>query len=362
MTTGPGVDIPMTRYLGEDGDPVADLPAWAADHQLLVGFYRSMVLTRVFDRKAVALQRTGQMGTYPSCLGQEAIGVAIAHLMSAADVLVPYYRDQSAQLGRGVSMAEILLYWGGDERGSRYRDNAVDLPNAVPIATQCAHAAGVAAAMRIQGRHDAVVCTCGDGATSKGDFLESINVAGAWQLPLVFVVNNNQWAISVPRSIQCGAPTLAQKAVGAGFPGEQVDGNDVIALVEVIGRALERARAGKGATLVEAISYRLGDHTTADDATRYRSPEEVNEAWRLEPVQRLRDYLHGVGAWNELQEKALYRDCEKAVEKAVREYQETPPEPPEAMFDYLYANLPHALEEQREAVIARAARMDGGGP
>ena len=185
---------------------------------VLVRLYRQMVLTRLFDQKAVALQRTGRIGTYAPTLGQEAIGVAIGALMQAEDVLVPYYRDTAVQLMRGVKMEEILLYWGGDERGSAFADPAVaeDFPLCVPIATQALHACGVASAFKIRGEHRVAVTTCGDGATSKGDFLEALNVAGAWQLPVVFVVNNNQWAISVPRRIQCGAPTLAQKAIGAG--------------------------------------------------------------------------------------------------------------------------------------------------
>ncbi|SQC67030.1 pyruvate dehydrogenase E1 component, subunit beta [Pseudomonas aeruginosa] len=242
------IDPPFTRYLDSDGRPLGELPAWAGDSDALVGLYRQMLLTRLFDQKAVALQRTGRIGTYAPTLGQEAIGVAIGSQMRAEDVLVPYYRDTAVQLMRGVRMEDILLYWGGDERGSDYAEPlaAQDFPICVPIATQALHACGVASAFRIRGEHRVAVTTCGDGATSKGDFLEALNVAGAWQLPVLFVVNNNQWAISVPRRIQCGAPTLAEKAVGAGFPGEQVDGNDVLAVAERVRAALERARQGKG--------------------------------------------------------------------------------------------------------------------
>ncbi len=235
------IDPPFTRYLDSDGRPLGELPAWAGDSDALVGLYRQMLLTRLFDQKAVALQRTGRIGTYAPTLGQEAIGVAIGSQMRAEDVLVPYYRDTAVQLMRGVRMEDILLYWGGDERGSDYAEPlaAQDFPICVPIATQALHACGVASAFRIRGEHRVAVTTCGDGATSKGDFLEALNVAGAWQLPVLFVVNNNQWAISVPRRIQCGAPTLAEKAVGAGFPGEQVDGNDVLAVAERVRAALE---------------------------------------------------------------------------------------------------------------------------
>ena len=209
------IDLPYTRYLAPDGRLTGELPAWADDFNLLTRLYRQMVLTRLFDQKAVALQRTGRIGTYAPTLGQEAIGVAIGSLMQEQDVLVPYYRDTAVQLMRGVKMEEILLYWGGDERGSVYVDPAVqqDFPLCVPIATQSLHACGVATAFKIRGEHRVAVTTCGDGATSKGDFLEALNVAGTWQLPVVFVINNNQWAISTPRRIQSGAPSLAQKAI-----------------------------------------------------------------------------------------------------------------------------------------------------
>jgi 2-oxoisovalerate dehydrogenase E1 component alpha subunit len=259
-----------------------------------------------------------------------------------------------------VRMEEILLYWGGDERGSAYVDPAVaeDFPLCVPIATQALHACGVASAFKIRGQHRVAVTTCGDGATSKGDFLEALNVAGAWQLPVVFVVNNNQWAISVPRRIQCGAPTLAQKAIGAGFPGEQVDGNDVLAVYDRVQAALERARQGKGPTLIECLSYRLGDHTTADDATRYRPAEEVKQAWREEPVARLQAFLVSQGVWNAQREQALVGECQAEVQRAVEAFEATPMPPAEAALEHVYGQWPQALAEQREWLRERAARRE----
>lgn len=356
------IDPPFTRYLDSDGRPLGELPAWAGDSDALVGLYRQMLLTRLFDQKAVALQRTGRIGTYAPTLGQEAIGVAIGSQMRAEDVLVPYYRDTAVQLMRGVRMEDILLYWGGDERGSDYAEPlaAQDFPICVPIATQALHACGVASAFRIRGEHRVAVTTCGDGATSKGDFLEALNVAGAWQLPVLFVVNNNQWAISVPRRIQCGAPTLAEKAVGAGFPGEQVDGNDVLAVAERVRAALERARQGKGPTLLECISYRLCDHTTADDASRYRSAEEVNQAWREEPIKRLRAFLAGRGQWDEEREQALVGECQARVQEAVERFETFAAQAPQALFEHVYARWPAVLEEQREQLLERAARRREG--
>jgi 2-oxoisovalerate dehydrogenase E1 component alpha subunit len=354
--------VPHTRYLAPDGRPCAELPAWAGDGDLLTRLYRQMVLTRLFDLKAVALQRTGRIGTYAPTLGQEAIGVAIGSLLHAEDVLVPYYRDTGVQLMRGVRMEEILLYWGGDERGSVYVDPAVqqDFPLCVPIATQALHACGVASAFKIRGEHRVAVTTCGDGATSKGDFLEALNVAGAWQLPVVFVVNNNQWAISTPRRIQSGAPSLAQKAVGAGFAGEQVDGNDVVAVYDRMQVALERARQGKGPVLLECLSYRLGDHTTADDATRYRSAEEVKKAWEEEPIKRLQSFLASRGVWNESREQALVGECQALVQQAVDNFESAGQQAPESIIDHVYARWPAALVEQREMLLERAARRAGG--
>lgn len=356
------IDLPFTRYLTPDGGPCAALPAWADDVELLIRLYRQMVLTRLFDLKAVALQRTGRIGTYAPTLGQEAIGVAIGSLLQPEDVLVPYYRDTGVQLMRGVRMEEILLYWGGDERGSLYVDPAVqqDFPLCVPIATQALHACGVATAFKIRGEHRVAVTTCGDGATSKGDFLEALNVAGAWQLPVVFVVNNNQWAISTPRRLQSGAPSLAQKAIGAGFAGEQVDGNDVLAVYERMQLALERVRQGKGPVLLECLSYRLGDHTTADDATRYRSAEEVKKAWEEEPIKRLQSFLASQGVWNESREQALVSECQALVQQAVDNFQSAGLQAPESIIDHVYARWPAALVEQREMLLQRAARRAGG--
>ncbi|HET8707261.1 MAG TPA: pyruvate dehydrogenase (acetyl-transferring) E1 component subunit alpha, partial [Pseudomonadales bacterium] len=304
---------------------------------------------------AVALQRTGQMGTYPSCLGQEAIGTGIGFAMQDSDVFIPYYRDHATQMLRGVSIREILLYWGGDERGSQFQDPRArqDFPVCVPIATQITHAAGVAASFKVKKEHRAALVTCGDGATSRGDFYESLNAAGAWQLPLVVVVNNNQWAISVPRKLQTAAETIAQKAIAAGVPGEQVDGNDVIAVYDAVLRALTRAHSGKGPTLIEAISYRLSDHTTADDATRYRSNEELNKGWEKEPIKRLRDFLHQQNLWNEAKEIELQQRCQAKVQQGVAEYLAEPPQAVTAMFDYLYEKLPAAYLAQRESLVAK---------
>jgi pyruvate dehydrogenase E1 component alpha subunit len=305
-----------------------------------------MRLIRSFDKKAIALQRTGKLGTYPSILGQEAIGTAIGHALCKDDIFAPYYRDIATQYLRGVSLTEILLYWGGNERGSDYKNCPKDFPICVPIATQLGHAAGAAAAIKLKGEHHASLVTCGEGATSKGDFLETLNLAGVWQLPLVIVVNNNQWAISTPRKIQCGAETIAQKAIGAGIHGIVVDGNDYFSVFTEVSKALKKARSGKGATLIEAMSYRLGDHTTADDASRYRSESELEQAWLNEPLLRFKRFLIKNYAWSQEKEDALQSSVDSEIECAVTQYLSEPKQPPESMFDYLYEVLPETLFDQ----------------
>jgi pyruvate dehydrogenase E1 component alpha subunit len=199
------------------------------------------------------------------------------------------------------------------------------------------------------------LCIVGDGATSKGDFYEALNVAGVWRLPLVVLISNNQWAISVPRSAQSAAQTLAQKAIAAGIPGEQVDGNDVIAVRACVERALARARAGDGASLIEALTYRLSDHTTADDARRYRDDTEVSGHWHGEPVARLRQYLVSQGVWSRDDEEQALARAAAEVDGAAEEYIATPPQPVAAMFDHLFAELPASLAVQRAQAVAEAA-------
>jgi pyruvate dehydrogenase E1 component alpha subunit len=348
-------DSTPLRYLDPHGTVVTPLPEALAQRDGLVRLYRAMTLTRSFDAKVIALQRTGQVGTYASTLGQEAIGVGLASAMRAEDVLLPSYRDTAAQILRGVQLHELLLYWGGDERGSAFAGPREDFPICVPVGTQYCHAVGVATAFQLRRQARVAVVTGGDGSTSKGDFYEALNLAGAWRLPVVFVINNNRWAISVPLERQSGTPVLADKARAGGFPGVRVDGNDAVAVQAVVAAALDRARGGDGPTLVEALSYRLGDHTTADDAGRYRDAEEVSRHWAEDPLLRLRNYLVAEHGWNKADEEALLDGCAAEIEAAVSAFQAVPPDPPEAMFDHLHATLPKALVEQR-ADLARGLR------
>ena len=341
-------EVRRRAYLLPDGTLLRQPPDFAADVAGAISLYRAMVLTRAFDLKAVSLQRTGRLGTYAVSLGQEAVSVGVASAMRAQDVLLPSYRDNGALLWRGTKMEEILLYWGGDERGSLSSSPAHDFPFCVPVGSQAPHAAGVAYAFKLRKQARVAVCLLGDGATSKGDVYEAMNFAGVHKLPLVFVVNNNQWAISVPLKLQTAAATLAQKAIAAGFVGEQVDGNDVLAVRAAVAEAIAGAREGGGPRLIEALTYRLGDHTTADDAARYRPPTEVQQHWKEEPIARLRAYLVTQGAWSKVEEEQLSAQCQERIEAAVQRYLATPPRAPETIFDHLYAKLPNVYGPQRD--------------
>jgi 2-oxoisovalerate dehydrogenase E1 component alpha subunit len=248
------------------------------------------------------------------------------------------------------------MYWGGDERGNDFPEARNDYPWCVPISTQCLMASGAALAFKLRKEPRVAVACCGDGGSSKTDFYAGLNASGAFTSPLVLCVINNGWAISVPRGAQTGAKTLAQKGLAGGLYCLQVDGNDLIAVLEAMRRATERARSGQGGSVIEFMTYRLHDHTTADDARRYRGEQEVKDAWTREPFIRLRNYLVAQGVWDEAQEKAWIEECGKRVDVEINAYLETPVQPVEAMFDYLYAELPEDLRAQREFAIAQEGR------
>ncbi|AFC85601.1 pyruvate dehydrogenase (acetyl-transferring) E1 component subunit alpha [Frateuria aurantia] len=349
-------EIDYVQYMDAEGRLVReDLPEFARDLDHMVELYKLMVSTRIFDAKSVAMQRTGKLGTYASCLGQEATQVGIGAAMRPEDVLSLSYREYGAQLYRGVQPREVYTYWGGDERGNDYQQEPArhDFAWSVPIATQCLHAAGAALAFKIRNEPRVAVCCVGDGGTSKGDFYGAINMAGAQQLPLVAVIINNQWAISLPRHQQTGAKTLAQKGIAAGLYSVQVDGNDIIAVRAVVEEAIERARNGQGGSVIEAVTYRLSDHTTVDDARRYRATEEVTEAWTREPVKRLRAWLESQGVWDETRETAWQTECDEWMDNEVNAYLQTAAPETGAMFDYTFAELPVDLARQRQSAIDR---------
>ena len=360
MSIAASFEIEYLQYLGPDGTLVRnDLPEAGRDVARLRELFKQMLFVRTFDTKAIALQRTGKLGTYAACLGHEATHVGIGASMRPGDVYAPSYREYGAMFMRGVKPRDVLMYWGGDERGSdfdRDSDARSDFPFCVPISTQCLHAAGAALSFKLRKQPHIAVATCGDGGSSKTDFYAALNSAGAYELPLVLGVINNGWAISVPRSAQTGAQTLAQKGLAGGLHCLQVDGNDLVAVLEAMRRATERARGGEGGSVIEFLTYRLHDHTTADDARRYRDEAEVKAAWEKEPFLRLRKFLTDAGLWSEAEEKAWIEQCGKQVDEEINAYLNTPVQPVEAMFDYLYADPPPELLQQRAAAIAVEGR------
>ena len=351
-TAIPGGSLQGKFFITAEGKAGSEMPDFARQAAALIPLYKAMVLTRIFDEKAVALQRTGRLGTFASSLGQEAVSVGVASAMRQEDVFLPSFREQGGQLWRGVTPREILLFWGGDERGSDFEGPREDFPVSIPVASHVPHAVGVATAFQLRREPRVAVCIFGDGATSKGDFYEALNMAGIWRVPAVFVINNNQWAISVPRARQTAAQTLAQKAIAAGIPGEGVDGNDVVAVHDAVLRATARARKGDGPTLIEAHTYRLGDHTTADDASRYRDEQDLSEYWKQEPIGRLRKYLIAARAWSKDEEDALQKQCHEQVDHAADDFIREAVQPVSSMFDYLLASMPDNLRSQRNSALS----------
>lgn len=343
--------IPYYQYLNPEGKLLQQLP-FELTKPLLEKYFRILNLIRIFDRKAISLQRTGRMGTYAPVHGQEAIGAVIGHCLESQDIFIPYYRDYACLYQREVKLQQFLQYWGGDERASLYHPNSKDFPICVPIASQCQHAVGVAYALQYQQSKQMVLVTIGDGGTSEGDFYEAINAAGVWSLPMVVVIINNQWAISVPRDAQTKAQTLAQKAIAAGIPGIQVDGNDTLALHACIQQAITEARGPEAKPMViEALTYRLSDHTTADDAKRYQPAQEFNAANHLEPITRLKKFILDQGWMTALEQQEIIDGCESEVEQAIQDYLTQKPQDIREIFDYHFAELPSYLIEQRATAI-----------
>lgn len=348
------VKIGQAHVLGVDGVLTGDLHPDLQSRDLIVSLYQSQLFNRLFDEHAVSLQRTGRLGTFASALGQEAVSVGVAAAMQADDLFLPSFREQGGQFVRGVKAEELLAYWGGDERGSDYSEAVHDFPVCIPVGSQYPQAAGAALAFKLRKQDRVAVVFGGDGSTSKGEFYESLNMAGVWDLPLLFVIVNNQWAISTPRTQQTHAGTLAQKSLAGGIPGVQVDGNDVFAVYSVTKDAIDKARKGKGAYLIEAVTYRMSDHTTADDASRYRSEDEVTEHKEGDPLLRVKRYLINTHAWTEDDDKALRKRCEDSIAASVELYLQQDKAPATEIFDYLFEDLPVALHDQRAAVANKS--------
>jgi pyruvate dehydrogenase E1 component alpha subunit len=313
--------------------------------------YRDMVLMRTFDTKALKLQRQGRMGTWPPIKGQEAVQAGVAMAMGEGDWLIPAFREHGIMVLRGVPLHLVFAYWAGDERGSCYPENVRCFPVAVPVGSQWQHGTGVGLSLKLRNEDAVAVTFGGDGSTSEGDFHEAVNCAGVFGTKTVFVIQNNQWAISVPLHRQTAAETLAQKAHAYGIPGIQVDGNDVFAVYAAATEAIERTRRGEGPSLIEAVTYRLGDHTTADDASRYRPEEELEEWEGRDPILRLRRYLVVQGLWDDDQETVLLEEASSWVDGQVKALEEMEPQEPEEIFTSMYAALPPHVIEQMQSLL-----------
>jgi pyruvate dehydrogenase E1 component alpha subunit len=310
--------------------------------------YELMVLSRFFDKRAVDLQREGRIGTYPPLTGQEASQVGSALALSPRDWVVPSFREMGVHLTLGFPIHQLFQYWSGDERGLITPDHLNIFPFCVAVGTQILHAVGAAMAARY--RKAPVVATAyfGDGATSKGDFHEGFNMAGLFKLPVVFICQNNQWAISIPVTGQTGAASLAQKAIGYGFEGIQVDGNDVFAVYAATRQALDKARNGDGPTFIECLTYRMSNHTTADDAARYRPTEEV-AAWQArDPILRLKRYMTAAGLFCDEYEQRVMAESTMLIDNAVETMEAIAPPNPLDMFDYTLQTLSPRQAGQRE--------------
>ena len=309
--------------------------------------YELMLLTRAFDDKSVNLQRQGRLLTYAPMLGQEAtiIGSALAHQQD--DWIVPCFRESGVFLALSYPMEMLYQYWGGDERGMKIPESINILPVAIPVATQALHAVGIAYALKYRKKKAAVSVYFGDGATSEGDFHEAMNFASVLDLPVVFVCQNNQWAISMPVKKQTASKTLAQKAIAYGFKNYlQVDGNDIFAVYKAVSESLDMARKGKGPSFIECHTYRMANHTTADDYKKYRPESEVQEWKKKDPIIRLQRYMKSKKLWNESYEKELQERIAKQVEDAVQKYESTSPAEPEDIFRFMYSDMPSELRKQ----------------
>lgn len=325
--------------------------------EVLLSAYRALVLGRRFDRQAMSLVKQGRLAVYPSSHGQEAGEVGAVLAVRPTDWIFPTYRDSVALVTRGIDPVEVLTLLRGDWHCGYDPAAHRTAPQCTPLATQALHAVGVGHAARVKGEDTVALAFLGDGATSEGDFHEALNFAAVFQAPVVFFVQNNQYAISVPLARQTAAPSLAHKAVGYGIPGVGVDGNDVAAVLAVVSHAAERARSGGGPTLVEAHTYRIEAHTNADDATRYRADDEVAEWLRRDPVDRLTTYLRKAGLLDETRIAAIAAEAEaRAADLRERLPGQKPPEPSE-LFAHVYAAPTAQLRDQAAQLAAELADL-----
>jgi pyruvate dehydrogenase E1 component alpha subunit len=323
------------------------------EEDVLLKAYRTMVLTRAADDKAVKLQRQGRLGAYPPGLGQEASQIGPAMALDDEDWMIQAFREMGALIWKGTPLWRQFLYWMGNEEGNNFPDGLRVTPTSVPVGSQILHAVGISYASKIRKEGSVALVYFGDGGSSEGDFHEGLNMAGVLNTPTVFVCQNNQFAISMRRVRQTASQTIAQKALAYGFRGIQVDGNDLLALYSAAKEAVDRARNGDGPTLIESFTYRRGDHTTSDDASRYRSDKEVREWEKRDPILRFRKYLEKKKLWDEEKEKVLLNEVQDEVERCVAKAEAYHKPSLEDIFKHTYAEMPPELKDQMDCLRQR---------
>ncbi len=337
----------MFQILKPDGTLQPGLKPPTDDKETLA-LYRKMVFVRLADQRGLLLQRQGRFGTYAPLWGQEACQIGSAYVLQKGDWVFPAFREMGATLMMGIALKDFMLYWMGNEMGSRAPEGINLMPVSIPVGTHIPQAVGTAWAAKLKGDKIVAVAYFGDGATSKGDFHEAMNFAGVFKTPTIFFCQNNQFAISVPRSKQTASATIAQKAIAYGFDGIQIDGNDLFAVITVTREAVDKARSGGGPTLIEGVTFRFGPHTTADDPTKYRTDEEI-ERWKpLDPMIRLRSYLKAKGLWSEEVETRMTEDAQKEIDQAVKDAEAVPAPELKEIFEYVFAEMTLPLKEQLE--------------
>jgi pyruvate dehydrogenase E1 component alpha subunit len=357
------IDIPYRieylSILSEDGKVDQELEPDIPD-ELLVKLHRAMLLSRRFDERLLSLQRQGRIGTFAPIKGQEACQLGAVATLEDGDWLLPSFREMAAEVWRGKSLESVLLVYGGHSEGSTVPEGINNLPVSIPVGTQVPHAVGLAYAIKYRGEKNVAMVFFGDGATSEGDFHEALNFAGVFQTPAIFVCQNNQWAISVPRSQQSRSKTLAQKALAHGIPGIQVDGNDILAVYAAAKECVERARSGGGPSMIECLTYRMSMHTTADDPKRYRQDKEVEEWSRRDPLSRFQQYLVEKGLLSQKEINSLEEEIKQEIKEVVAGYEKKQKElgDPLLMFDHVFAELPPYLKEQREELSRELAEEE----
>jgi pyruvate dehydrogenase E1 component alpha subunit len=349
--------VEYLSILDSNGDLDSDLEPEIEDDKLR-RIYRTMLLARRFDERLLTLQRQGRIGTFAPVQGQEASQIGAMAALTENDWFVPAFREFAAMIWRGFPLATILVFAAGYNEGAAIPEDKHDLPIAVPVASQIPHAVGLGYASAYRERDEVTIVFFGDGATSEGDFHEALNFAGVLQTPVIFLCQNNQWAISLPRSKQSKSKTLAQKGLAYGLPCLQVDGNDVLAVYAAVTEAAERALAGDGPTMIECLTYRLSIHTTADDPKKYRSQEEVEQQEKLEPLRRFKSYLTQRNVLSDDDIEAMEDEIKDEVGQAWQDASDQIKNlgGPEVMFDYIYTERPPYLEAQRQAFKARRDR------